>query len=427
MADYVIIGAGVFGVSTALYLATSEPNAKIVLIDRSSSPYPSAASSDLNRIIRADYSDIFYMRLALKAIEKWNTDPLYNPHFHKTGMLFAEEIGMGRASFNNYIEIGADPGAQIFTVDQARQEFPVFAKSNWKDVADDMYYNPCSGWADADPSMRAAAGAALAAGVEYIQGTVERLLFKDDGNNQDVCVGVKTADGDEIRGKKILLCTGAWTAKLIADSAPQNTKLQVNGRMVAAAATCCMVRCAPEQLSLYRDAPVHFLGMHHTHGESIPPNAEGILKFNYEVSFTNVEHHEASGQTLSIPPVHASQTTWSQRVPEQLKQKVRTVVDHVYGKNAPGLTFDSYRMCWDAVTPNQDWIISSHPACEGLYLAGGGSFHSFKFLPILGQYVARMLNNQLTPEEKDRWAWDRPNVGAACEMYIPQNDLKDFV
>jgi hypothetical protein len=83
-----------------------------------------------------------------------------------------------------------------------------------------------------------------------------------------------------------------------------------------------------------------------TTGESIPMNTEGKLKFNFEVSYTNLVHHEASGQTISVPPVRTSQSTWSHDVPEQLKQNLKTVVEHVYGKNAPGLSIQSYRMCW---------------------------------------------------------------------------------
>lgn len=262
MADYIIVGAGVFGVSTALYLAASYPDAKIILIDRSPCPYPSAASSDLNKIVRADYEDIFYMRLALEALEKWNTDPLYKPYFHETGMLFAEDLGMGDASFNNYKKVGIDPGAEILTPGQARERFPVFKNANWTDVKDN-YYNPCSGWGEADPAVRAVIEAALTAGVKYVQTAVERLIFDDQG----ACIGIKTVDGDEMRAGSILLCTGAWTAQLIADSAPRNKDVQLNGRMVAAAATSCIVQCDPEHLPLYRDAPVHFLGMPHTHGE----------------------------------------------------------------------------------------------------------------------------------------------------------------
>ena len=99
MADYIIVGAGMFGLSTALHLATSEPDATIYLVDRTPCPNPSAASSDLNKIVRADYDDIFYMRLALEALHEWNTSSLYKPFFHETGMLLADEIDMGNASF----------------------------------------------------------------------------------------------------------------------------------------------------------------------------------------------------------------------------------------------------------------------------------------------------------------------------------------
>lgn len=262
MQDYLIVGAGVFGLSTALELAKSQPDAKVTLIDRSPCPHPSAASSDLNKIIRADYDDVFYMRLALEALEKWKTDPIYRPYFHETGMLFAEDIGMGDASLKNYKAIGHDAGAEILTTDEALDRFPIFKKANWTDVKDN-YYNPHSGWAEADPTMRSVAEAALAAGVKFSQDSVERLIFDSAG----ACVGVRALDGQETRAGTTLLCAGAWTAQLIADSAPDNKDIQANDRMVAAAAISCVVNCAAEYLSLYQDGPVHFLGMYHTHGK----------------------------------------------------------------------------------------------------------------------------------------------------------------
>jgi sarcosine oxidase/L-pipecolate oxidase len=202
------------------------------------------------------------MRLALEALEQWNTNPLYKPYFHQTGMLFAEDIGMGDASFANYKTVGVDPHAEILTPEQARERFPFFKEANWTDVKDN-YYNPCSGWGEADPAMRAMMQATLDLGVEYVQAVVETLIFDDHG----ACLGVKTVEGDEMKVESVLLCTGAGTAKLIADSAPHNSDIQVNGRMVAAAATACIVQCDDEYQSMYRDAPVHFLGMPHTHGE----------------------------------------------------------------------------------------------------------------------------------------------------------------
>lgn len=87
----------------------------------------------------------------------------------------------------------------------------------------------------------------------------------------------------------------------------------------------------------------------------------------------------------------------------------------------------AYCVLRDAVTPNQDWIISPHPKCENLFIATAGSFHSWKFLPTLGSFVVSMLQGRMDHEQLIRWAWDRKDDGAACEMYIPTRDLKDIV
>jgi len=78
------------------------------------------------------------------------------------------------------------------------------------------------------------------------------------------------------------------------------------------------------------------------------------------------------------------------------------------------------------VTPNQDFIISPHPHCQQLYIAGGGSFHGWKFAPVIGKYVVQMLKGVLDEEKVRRWAWDRDDAGAACIMYLPARDLKDI-
>jgi sarcosine oxidase/L-pipecolate oxidase len=82
----------------------------------------------------------------------------------------------------------------------------------------------------------------------------------------------------------------------------------------------------------------------------------------------------------------------------------------------------------DAVTPNQDWIISPHPACPDLFIATGGSFHAFKFLPVIGKYVTAMMDGTLDDERVGRWAWNRrATEGGACVTYIPKRDLSDIL
>jgi len=93
-----------------------------------------------------------------------------------------------------------------------------------------------------------------------------------------------------------------------------------------------------------------------------------------------------------------------------------------------GQSFSTHRtLCRDAITPTQDWIISPHPRAPGLYVATGGSFHAWKFLPNIGRYVVQMLKGELREDYARRWSWDRAGDGGGnCESYIPARDLKDI-
>lgn len=81
----------------------------------------------------------------------------------------------------------------------------------------------------------------------------------------------------------------------------------------------------------------------------------------------------------------------------------------------------------DAVTPNQDFIICAHPHSQNLYIASGGSFHAWKFMPSIGGYVEKMIKGNLDPDMAKRWAWDRANSGGACAVYLPTRDLGGVV
>ena len=81
-------------------------------------------------------------------------------------------------------------------------------------------------------------------------------------------------------------------------------------------------------------------------GESIPP-FKVRLKFNCEVSFTNMLPHAGLGRDISVPPaVECQKSAWSQNVPEGLKQEVANVVKNTYGSYMSGIKIESYRMCW---------------------------------------------------------------------------------
>jgi glycine/D-amino acid oxidase-like deaminating enzyme len=64
-------------------------------------------------------------------------------------------------------------------------------------------------------------------------------------------------------------------------------------------------------------------------------------------------------------------------------------------KNAPII---ESRVCQYENTSNGDFLIDRHPEFENVWLVGGGSGHSFKHGPSLGEYVAELVLQGGTPE-----------------------------
>lgn len=56
-------------------------------------------------------------------------------------------------------------------------------------------------------------------------------------------------------------------------------------------------------------------------------------------------------------------------------------------------------MCQLENTVDDNFVIDKHPGFDNVWLAGGGSFHGFKFGPVTGDYVAhRVVGRDKNPE-----------------------------
>lgn len=424
--SYLIIGAGVFGASTAYHLIKNDPTAVVRLVDRTPYPCPLAASWDWNKVVRADYGDLFYMEKALEAINLWRTDPLYKPFYHESGLVNIDNTGLGRRMIENYKKLKTDVSPEMLRPEEFKKRYNGFFENTDFEDVEEIFINKRSGWAEATKALKALTDAAVSAGVKYIEGDIATLTFDELGD----CSGVRMVDGNALSADKIILSTGAGTAKLLADSAPKRPELQVGNRMVAAAVVTGIVKLNAQDGKRYTEIPVTVHAIKTTQGEVMPLTAPltekepYTVKFCRDESYKNTCKHDASGQSFSMPPAQPDQAQWSPN--GGLKARLETVKRGILGENAKDVQIDEYRICWDAVTPNQDFVIAAHPHCANLFVATAGSFHGWKFMPTIGQYVVELLTGKLDPALVNRWAWDRDNEGSAHGDLLPSVELSDL-
>jgi glycine/D-amino acid oxidase-like deaminating enzyme len=65
------------------------------------------------------------------------------------------------------------------------------------------------------------------------------------------------------------------------------------------------------------------------------------------------------------------------------------------------------RVCQYETTEDAHFVIDRHPSLEDVWLVGGGSGHGFKHGPVIGRYVAALLDGHEPTEEERRFSWTR--------------------
>ncbi|KAL4781947.1 fructosyl amino acid oxidase [Aspergillus varians] len=413
----IIVGAGAFGVSTAWHLSKDlgKPGCKyssIQVLDRFPPPSQIAAATDINKIIRTEYSDPLYTELALVALHAW-TDPkaIFNKHFHRTGWLLCTS-GSNSVPFLEQSEQNARikgvHGTRFMTSEEVRSAWPIIngPMSGWKVLAD-----PEAGWAAAGKVLLEMAEQSAGRGVSFHSrdsGHAQDLLFDETGT----CVGVCTVGGTTYHADHIILAAGANTASL----------LDLEGQQYALGHTVCFIHLLPEETKQYKNMT---LIADIEEGCIFPPDENNIIKIASVHFVTNSKMSRIPG--ISLPRFREDNP--GDGVPDAIQKRLRNWVRNVM----PGLAerpWSETRICWEAQTPTDDFIISSHPRHQGLTIATGGSGHAFKFLPTLGSYVSQLLDGTLPEKLERKWRWASPTPtsrSTSPHMFTASvQDLADF-
>lgn len=362
--DIVIVGAGIFGLSTACELARRGHS--VLAIDRFGSGHPATSSTGASRSIRIAYDHPFYVELALEAIDSWRR---LEAETGRTILHLTGQVDLGpRGKLEDLVRTVRAAGAEIAEASAAalRRLFPEIALSEGE-VA---LFQRQAGTVIADQGMAALREAAGKAGVAYV--APERVVRIEPG----ATVAVHT-DRRRFAAKQVVVAAGPWTGEL----------LGAVGLVLPLAPAIAQVTFldAPALVARPGIAEWRAGGEAGIYGHPVP----GI---GYKIAFD-------AGAAGWHPDIEEWQADFDEE---------RSILDWLALRMpsvAPKVS-RTERHPW-TMTPDVDFIIDRWGQ---LVIAGGCSGHAFKFGPALGRLVADIVEGGKAPEvtRLDRPALKRP-------------------
>lgn len=341
MKSAVVVGAGVFGASTARELARR--GWQVRLVEQYSPGTVRSASGGDTRLLRMAHGDAdWYSRLARRARELWLELQ------DSTGTRIWEPVGL--AWFARRADGFEDRSRETLTRLGITHEWLA------PEAATGLY--PSLGTEDLHGVLYEPD-----AGVLHARRATQLLV--EDAERLGVTVEAqRLSPSDAVAGDTVVWACGAWLPTLF----PNDVELTISRR------------------------EVFFLG-----GGADWRGTPGFCE--YDAPFYG--HGDVGGLGVKIAPDgpgEAIDPDMLERVPSEAGRREA----HAYAaKRFPSLAgapVIGARVCQYSLTPDTHFIVAPHPTRDSWWLVGGGSGHGFKHGPALGEYVADCVEGSRVPE-----------------------------
>lgn len=357
-----VVGAGIFGLTAASELRSR--GWRVVAIDPGPVPRPSAASTDISKIVRMDYgADVLYTAMSEAALDGWDrwNARWDTPLYHQDGFLLLSSSAMAPGEFEHEsYTLLRQRGHPVVHPDHAERirRFPAWPVDRYPDG----YFNPRAGWVESGKVVARLAEEARAAGVILLEDMRCGGLLEQGSR----VVGVRTIDGSELHADAVLLAAGAWTPALLPHLAEV---MWTTGQPVL---HFKVPNPAAWQAPRF---PVWAADISHTGWYGFPARADGTLKIARHGPGTRV--HPDGPRTVA-----ADEET---RFRAFLSDSLPALAD------APLLAM---RLCLYCDAFDGNFWIDHDPERPGLIVAAGDSGHGFKFAPVLGGLIADVVEGR---------------------------------
>lgn len=350
-----IVGAGVFGLSTALELK-QRGYQNVTIIDRYLPPVVDGSSVDISRVIRVDYADSLYAKMAREAHEGWTTE--FSDHYHESGFIM-----LAQKSGNPYIEktlqVTRAMGHKLDEYDDANNVRTVYPAVQAKLDGHKAYSNQKGGWSDAEASIRQLSIKCSLAGVDFITGSRGRVISLLYSGKR--VVGVNVAKGDPILASQVIISTGAWSNRLVSIGHATTSSGQPVGFIKLTDTEAKRIENMPVIINLSTGVFV------------FPPTpGSNILKVaRHGYGYATKVPVEDDDRLVSSPKRDGNNAA-ANYLPDDAEQALREGLSQLVPEFAKHDWMDK-RLCWYSDTPEGDFVIDHHPEAAGLFLATGGA------------------------------------------------------
>jgi sarcosine oxidase len=351
--DICVIGLG--GMGSAILAHCAARGVRTIGLEQFSRGHDLGASSGRTRMIRKAYfEDTAYVPLVSRAYELWHAleREAGEELLSVTGVLAVgrdeSEIitGIRRAALEHNLPV------EPLTSDELRRRYPTL-KIRADEVA---VFEPEAGVLKPERAIAAHLAVAERHGATT-RFEVEMVSWHAHANGFDVLLG----DGSRVSTRTLVLALGPWVQQILA-AVGVPIRVQRNVQAWFAPATTNYSASGFPAFLLDRDGlPAPLYGF--------PDFGDGVkAAWHGFGDLTDPQHLDREiAEERDIAPITRAMDDW---MPDAARQLL------------------SAKVCMYTLTPDQHFIVDSHPDHERLILCGGFSGHGFKFAPVIGEIAA---------------------------------------
>ncbi|KAI3530286.1 hypothetical protein CSPX01_14942 [Colletotrichum filicis] len=475
----IIVGAGIFGLSTALHLSRRGYK-NVTVYDKQ--PYHESLYSyfkgadgasagkklyhfssaagrrlmddpDMNKIIRSAYgAQTEYQGLTIEALEGWTAwnEELASGKTVPPGLTTNDRVFVNNGNLSlsdsatlpqfeqdtvDNMEAAGHRNTQLITIDEKHQK--IAAEKGWSFGMDPFrrlqrglnaagVLDTTGGMAVADKACRLALHKAGSQGVKFVLDSQAGALVSLIYEGKKV-VGINTRDGKEHYAKLTILACGGWTPSLLP---------AMDGLCETTAGSVVLLKIPRESPLFTRFAPENFPTFTYKVRDGaegglygFPRDENGWLKIGYRgTKYTNPVK-QADGEERSVPvtrwssasvPSDPNEATTERltTIPQQALKVLRLfLAENLPELGAEGIDISFTRVCWYTDSYDNHFVIDHVPDTEeSLMVATGGSGHAFKYLPNIGNWVVDAVEKKGQDQIPPKlWKWRQ--IGKQEEPY----------